>query len=94
MSENFFNKSINTSLNKPFGMNIIPERTMQQVKESALNLLKDVVRPITDIGVGKEEVLNGSIAAQIITYNNVANMVMSTMAAADDKNHRTLDIKL
>lgn len=92
MSENILN-NLNTGLNKPFGFNIIPERTMQQVKESALNLLKDVVKPITDIGVGKEEVLDGTLSKKIKSYQNIINSVNNNMSAIDQNSYRTLDIK-
>lgn len=93
MAENFFQNSVNSGLNKSFGFNVIPERTMKQVKDSAVNLIKDVVKPITDIGVGKEEILDGTVAGKIQTYQNFINLVNNTTAAVDSKTYRSLDIK-
>ena len=93
MSENFFNNSLNTNFNRSFGFNILPERTMKQVKESAKNLLKDVFKPITEIGTGKEAVLDGSIHRQLNTYNKIINAVNNNMAAVDKNLYRSLDIK-
>ena len=58
MADNFLN--LNTNLNKPFGFTL-PERTIKQVKDSAVNLLKGFVKPITEIGVGKEQILDGTV---------------------------------
>lgn len=93
MSENFFNNSLNTNLNKPFGRNLFPERTMKQVKDTAVNLLKDIVKPITDIGSGREAVLDGSLQKEISTYNKILNSVSNTMAAADKNAFKSLDVK-
>ncbi len=93
MSENFFNNSLNTGFNKGFGFNVIPQRTIQQVKESAVNLLKDVVKPITEIGSGKEAVLDGSVQKQLNTYNRIINAVNNNMSASDKYAYRSLDIK-
>ena len=93
MSENFFNNSFNSGLNRSFGFNIIPERTMKQVKESAVNLLKDVVKPLTEIGTGKEGILDGSVQKQLTTYNKIINAVNNNMSAADAYAYRSLDIK-
>ncbi len=90
MAENFFNNSLNTGLNFKF---TLPERTMRQVKESAVNLLKDVVRPITNIGVGKEDILNGSAAKEINSYQKLINSVNMNMAAQDIYFNKSLDIK-
>lgn len=92
MAENFFNSSLNTGLNNPFGFKL-PERTMRQVKESAVKLLKDVVKPLTDIGVGKEDILNGSVAKEINLYNKLINSVSMNMAATDVNFNKSLDIK-
>ena len=94
MADNFLNNNLlNTGLNKPFGFNILPERTMKQVKESAVNLLKGVVRPITEIGEGKEKILDGSVAKQINTYQKLINSVNNNMSAADKNAYRALDFK-
>ena len=92
MSENFFNNSLNTGLNNRFRFTF-PERTMRQVKESALNLLKDVAKPIINIGEGKEDILNGSVAKEISTYQKMINSVNSSMAASDAYFNKSLDIK-
>lgn len=93
MSENFFNNSLNTNLNGAFRRNLFPERTMKQVKDTAVNLLKDIVKPITDIGSGRETVLDGSLQKQLNTYNKILNSVTSTMAAADKNAFKSLDVK-
>ena len=92
MAENFLNNSLHTGYNNPFGF-VFPERTMRQVKESAINLLKDVARPIIDIGVGKEDILNGSVAKEINTYQKMINSVNMNMAASDVFFNKSLDIK-
>ena len=92
MSENFFNNSLNTGFNNPFKFTY-PERTMRQVKESAINLLKDVAKPIINIGVGKEDILNGSVAKEINTYQKMINSVNMNMAASDAYFNKSLDIK-
>lgn len=93
MAENFFNNSLNTNLNKPFGFNVFPERTMKQVKESAVNLLKDVVKPLTEIGQGQEKILDGTVAHQIGVYQKLINSVNMNMTAIDNNTFRSLDIK-
>ena len=91
MAENFF-KNLNSGLNNPFNFNL-PERTIRQVKDSAVNLLKDVVKPITDIGIGKEDILNGSVEKEINTYQRIINSVNMNMAAQDAYYNKSLDIK-
>ena len=91
MSENFFN-NLNAGLNNPFKFTF-PERTMRQVKESALNLLKDVAKPIIEVGAGKEDILNGSVSKEINTYQKMINSVNMNMAAADVYFNKSLDIK-
>ena len=93
MTENFLNSSLNNSFRRNFGFNVIPERTIEQVKDSALNMLKDVVKPITDIGAGKEAVLDGSLDRQLGIYQRIINAVNMNMNAADINNFRSLDIK-
>ena len=93
MSDNFLNNSLNTGLNKPFGFNILPERTMKQVKDSAVNLLKDVVKPIASIGEGKEKILDGTVSRQIDTYQRIINSVNHNMTAVDKNAYKSLDIK-
>ena len=68
MAENFLNNNSLNTFNKPFGMNVIPERTLQQVKESAVNLMKDIAKPITELGLGKENIFDGTVAKKIKTY--------------------------
>ena len=92
MAENFFNNSLNTGLNNPFRFKF-PEHTMRQVKDSAVKLLKDVVKPITEIGIGKEDILNGSVAKEINLYNKLINSVSMNMAASDATFNKSLDIK-
>ena len=92
MSNNFLN--LNTNLNKPFGFNnIFPERTMKQVKDSALNLLKGMVKPITDIGMGKEQILDGTVERQIISYQKLINSVNTNMNSVDINAYKSLDVK-
>ena len=93
MTENFLNSSLNNSFKRSFGLNVIPERTIQQVKDSALNMLKDVVKPITDIGAGKEAVLDGSLDKQIGVYQRIINAVNMNMNALDTNKFKSLDIK-
>ena len=93
MAGNFFNNSLNTNLNKPFGFNFLPERTMKQVRESAVNLLKDVVKPLTDIGQGQEKILDGTIPHQIETYKRLINTVNMNMTSIDTNTFRSLDFK-
>ena len=93
MSENFFNNSLNTNFTGSFGRKLFPERTMKQVKDTAINLLKDIVKPITDIGVGREEVLNGNLQKQLNSYNKIMDSVCNTMAAADKYAFKSLDVK-
>lgn len=93
MAENFFNSSLNNSFNKRFGFNIIPERTMRQVKDSAINMFKDAVKPITNIGKGKEAIFDGSLVKQINTYQKIINAVNMNMNALDAQIFRSLDIK-
>lgn len=92
MADNFLNNSLNTGFKNPFGFTF-PERTMRQVKESALNLLKDVAKPIINIGKGKEDVLDGSVAKEINTYKKIINSVNMNMAASDVYFNKSLDIK-
>ena len=89
------NNSFNTGLNRPFGFNILPERTMKQVKESAVNLLKDVVKPLTlaDIDENKEKIIDGTLYKQIDTYQKIINSVNSNMTAVDKNAYRSLDFK-
>ena len=91
MSDNFF-KNLNTGFNNPFKFTL-PRRTMRQVKERAINLLKDVAKPIIDIGVGKEDILNGIVAKEINTYQKMINSVNMNMAASDVYFNKSLDIK-
>lgn len=92
MPENFLNNALNTGLKNPFKFTF-PKRTMRQVKESALNLLRDVAKPIIDIGVGKENILNGSVAKEINSYQRIINSVNMNMAASDVYFNKSLDIK-
>lgn len=92
MTENFFNSNLNTHLGSSFGFNI-PKRTIKQVKDSAINLLKDIIKPITNIGLGKEAVFDGSLAKELSNYNRIINSVNSTMSAADSNTFRSLNIK-
>ena len=92
MANNFFNNLLNTNLNKTFNFTF-PERTMRQVKESAINLLKDFAKPVTDIGLGKEDILNGSVLHEIDTYQRIINSVNMNLAASDKNFNNSLDIK-
>ena len=93
MTENFLNSSLNSNFTRNFSFNFLPERTIQQVKESAVNMFKDVVKPITDIGIGKEAVLDGSLDKQINTYQKIINAVNMNMNALDTNRFRSLDVK-
>ena len=94
MANNFINNNgLGSMFNKPFGFNIFPERTMRQVKESAFNLLKDVVKPITSIGEGKEDILNGVVSKEINTYQNIINSIYNNMSAVDKNAYKSLDFK-
>ena len=90
MADNFLN--LNTNLNKPFGFKL-PERTIKQVKDSALNLLKGVVKPLTEIGMGKEQILDGTVEKQIISYQKIINSVNTNMNAVDKYAYKSLDVK-
>lgn len=93
MSDNFFKNGFNSTLNKPFGFNIIPERTMQQVKESAVNLIKDVVTPASKYDESLDKIIDGTINRQINVYQNIINSVNNNMASADKNAYKSLDVK-
>ena len=92
MPENFLNNALNTGFKNPFKFSF-PKRTVKQVKDSALNLLKDVAKPIIDIGVGKENILDGSVMKEINSYQRIISSVNMNMAASDIYFNKSLDIK-
>ena len=92
MSGNFFNSSLNDNMNGFSRFNLFPERTMRQVKESAVNLLKNVVKPITDIGMGKEQILDGTVERQINSCSKLINSINLNMNAVDKNAYRSLDV--
>lgn len=92
MPENFLNNALNTGFKNPFKFTF-PKRTMRQVKDSAINFLKDVAEPIINIGVGKENILDGSVMKEINTYQRIISSVNMNMAASDLCFNKSLDIK-
>jgi len=69
----------NNILNRPFGLNIsLPERTIQQVKESFEKRV-NIFAPVQEYMEKSDAVFSGSVQEQIDKYNNYSSMISSIM---------------
>ncbi len=66
-------------LNRPFGFNItLPERTMQQVKES-IGKRVNIFAPVQEYMEKSDAVFSGDVQEQIAKYNNYSSLINSIM---------------
>lgn len=71
----------NNILNRPFGLNIkVPERTLQQVQETAGNAV-NIFAPAFTYLDENDKVFNGDVAKEIDKYNRMAYSLGSIMRA-------------
>lgn len=71
----------NNILNRPFGLNIkVPERTLQQVQESAGNAV-NIFTPIFTYLDDNNKVFSGDVAKEIDKYNRMTYSLGSIMRA-------------
>lgn len=58
-------------LNKPFGLNIYPERTIQQGKDTINSALNTLWQPLFNYLETNEKVFSGDISKEIDKYNRL-----------------------
>lgn len=77
----------NNILNRPFGLNIkVPERTLQQVQESATNAV-NIFTPVFSYLDDNDKVFNGDVAKEIDKYNRMAYSLGHIMRAGKPETH-------
>lgn len=81
----------NNILNRPFGLNIrVPERTLQQVQETATNTA-NIFSPMFTYLDENDKVFSGDVAKEIDKYNRMAYNLGAVMR--DGKPDKKLEIK-
>lgn len=81
----------NNILNRPFGLNIrVPERTLQQVQETATNAA-NIFTPMFSYLDENDKVFSGDVAKEIDKYNRMAYSLGAVMRAG--RPEKTFEIK-
>lgn len=77
----------NTSLfNKPFGLNVkVPTRTLKQAKETAVNTVNNLWKPMADYFEKADNVFSGDVQAEIQKYHSMAYSLGVTMRQGKER---------
>lgn len=82
----------NNILNRPFGLNIkIPERTLQQVQETAEETISGLWTPLFNYFEENNKVFTGDVAREIDKYNRLTYALGATMR--EGRVEKTFDTK-
>ena len=86
MSQNFFER--------PFGLNIkLPERTIQQGKQTLVKLADDLFNPFGEFFEENQKVFNGDIFSEIQKYDQLCFNIGNQLRLADKNAPVSFDAK-